>query len=58
MVDATVITAFILKELDWSRYVDIVNNRYTVEHAVKEVSNAAWKYPVRGFISEEKLFTI
>ena len=58
MIDATVITAFILRELGWSRYMDIVNNCYTVEHAVKEVSNAIWKYPVRGFISEEKLFTI
>lgn len=53
VVDATVITAFILREPGWERYVDIIKNCYTVDHAVKEVSNAIWKSLKRGFVSEE-----
>jgi len=53
VVDATVITAFILREPGWKKYADIIKNCCTVDHAAKEVSNAIWKSFRRGFISEE-----
>jgi predicted nucleic acid-binding protein len=52
VIDATVITTFILKEPGWSRCMDIVKNCYTVDHAVKEVSSAILESLMKDFISE------
>ena len=50
VVDASLIGAFILKEEGWEDYAGMLENALTVDHAIKEVSNAVWKAYVRGHI--------
>ncbi len=60
MVDASVISAFILKEPGWRNLTDYLLKCLTVDHALKEVSNAIWKARMRKLISiddAEKKFT-
>lgn len=53
VVDASLIGAFILKEEGWENYACILENVLTVDHAIKEVSNAIWKAYTRGHIRLE-----
>jgi len=53
VVDSSVIAAFVLKEHGWERLADTLKNALTVDHAVKEVSNAVLKACRRGEISKE-----
>jgi len=53
VVDASIIGAFILKEDGWEDYAGILENAHTVDHAIKEVSNAIWKAFTRGYIGPE-----
>lgn len=50
VVDASLIGAFILKEEGWEDYAGMLENALTVDHAIKEVSNAVWKAYVRRHI--------
>jgi len=53
VIDASVLTSFILMEPGWERLVDLLKNSYTIDHAVKEASNAIWKAHRKGIISAE-----
>jgi len=43
VVDASIIASFILKEEGWEKLTSILEKALTVDHAVKETSNAIWK---------------
>lgn len=53
MVDASVLASFILKEPGWERLAELLENSYTVDHSLKEVSNAIWRACRRKIISTE-----
>lgn len=52
-VDASLIGAFILKEEGWESYAEVLGSSLTVDHALKEVSNAIWKAHIREHIGLE-----
>jgi len=56
-VDASLIGAFILKEDGWENFADILENALTIDHAIKEVSNAIWKAHIKGYIGLEDVKT-
>ncbi len=49
-VDASLIGAFILKGEGWEDYAGMLENALTIDHAIKEVSNAIWKAFMEGHI--------
>ncbi len=51
MIDASALTAFILKEPGWRSLINYVVN--SVDHVVKEVMNAIWKAQIKGIITRE-----
>ena len=51
MVDASVLASVILCEPGYEELLDYIKHCYSVDQAVKEVSNAVWKYYVRKLIS-------
>jgi len=53
VVDASIISAFILKEPDWEELANIVSKATTIDHAMKETLNAIWKAYEKGYISRE-----
>ena len=50
VADASLISAFILKEKRWKSYASLLKNAFTVDHAIKEVSNAIWKAYIKKHI--------
>ncbi len=52
VVDASALTAFILKEPEWRKLAPHLLNAVSVDHVVKEVANAIWKaYAVKKLVS-------
>jgi len=43
VIDASALSRFILKEERWRRVVNYLISAISVDHVVKEVSNAIWK---------------
>lgn len=62
VVDASALTAFILKEPGWEALSKYLTYSTSVDHVVKEVSNAIWKaHKVRNLIGKDiaiKLYRI
>jgi len=62
VVDASALSAFILKEPGWEALSKYLTHSTSVDHVVKEVSNAIWKaYKVRNLIGKDiaiKLYKI
>ncbi len=62
VVDASALSAFILKEPGWEALSKYLTYSTSVDHVVKEVSNAIWKaYKVRNLIGKDiaiKLYKI
>jgi len=55
VVDASVLSAFILKEPIWRRLTPYLTNAVSIDLVIKEVSNAIWKACVlKGIIDEGK----
>lgn len=52
VVDASVISAFILKEPGWEELARIVSKAATIDHALKETLNAIWKAYEKGYLSK------
>lgn len=46
MVDSSVVAAFISEEDGWERFERYLRRWISVEHMVKEVTNAIWKHAV------------
>ena len=53
VIDASALTAFILKEPGWQSLSKYIMNSTSVDHIIKEVMNAIWKAQVRGLITRE-----
>ncbi|MCD6244484.1 MAG: type II toxin-antitoxin system VapC family toxin [Candidatus Korarchaeota archaeon] len=53
VIDASALSKFILKEGGWEIVADYLTNTLSVDHVLKEVSNAVWKAFRRGFINAE-----
>ena len=51
VIDASALTAFILKEPGWKSLTTYIANSISVDHIIKEAMNAIWKAQVRGVIS-------
>ncbi len=61
VVDASAVSAFLLKEPGWKKLSTYLTNSVSIDHLVKEVSNAIWKAYIRKNISWDealKLFKI
>jgi len=43
VVDASALSAFMLKEPGWKRFTPYLVNSISVDHVVKEVANTIWK---------------
>ncbi|WP_252900442.1 hypothetical protein [Vulcanisaeta sp. JCM 14467] len=48
VIDASALTAFILKEPGWQSLSKYIMNSVSVDHIIKEVMNAIWKAQVRA----------
>ncbi|WP_243675633.1 type II toxin-antitoxin system VapC family toxin [Vulcanisaeta distributa] len=53
VIDASALTAFILKEPGWRSLIGYVMNSVSVDHVIKEVMNAIWRAQIRGIITRE-----
>ncbi|WP_243665551.1 type II toxin-antitoxin system VapC family toxin [Vulcanisaeta sp. JCM 16159] len=53
MIDASALTAFILKEPGWQSLIGYFMNSVSVDHVIKEVMNVIWKVQIRGIITKE-----
>jgi len=53
VIDASALSKFILKEAGWEAVAGYLVNSLSVDHVLKEVSNAIWKAFRRGFIDVE-----
>jgi len=51
VIDASALAKYILKEPNWREIEKYLINAMSVDHVVKEVSNAIWKAYIRGFIT-------
>ncbi|MHA1590061.1 MAG: type II toxin-antitoxin system VapC family toxin [Candidatus Njordarchaeales archaeon] len=62
VIDASALAKYILKEPNWREIEKYLINAMSVDHVVKEVSNAIWKAYIRGFITikdvEKKLHAL
>lgn len=62
VVDASALTAFILKETGWKSLANYLKYGLSVDHAIKEVANALWRlHRVKkaiGVEDAERLFNI
>ena len=55
MVDASAVVAFVLREEGWEALRGYLTRCMSVDHLVKEATNAIWKHSVlRGFMSLEE----
>ncbi|MEM3897010.1 MAG: type II toxin-antitoxin system VapC family toxin [Nitrososphaerota archaeon] len=54
VVDASVITAIILREDNYEKLLQHLKNSMTLDQAFKEASNAIWKAVMRGHLSGEE----
>lgn len=54
VVDASVITAIILREDNYEKLLQHLKNSITLDQAFKEASNAIWKAVMRGHLSGEE----
>jgi len=53
VVDASALATFILKEPGWKVMIEYIKYCISVDHILKEVSNAIWKaHTVRGIIDD------
>lgn len=43
VVDSSAVAAFILREKGWDKLADYLKRAITIDHLIKEVSNAIWK---------------
>ncbi len=53
VIDASALSKFILKEDGWEAVANYLVNSLSVDHVLKEVSNAIWKAFRRGFIDAD-----
>jgi len=58
VIDASALTAFILREEKWSELSSYMYRAVSVDNVVKEVSNAIWKaFYIRKYLSAEDAFS-
>ena len=53
VIDASILAKYILKEPNWRSVEKYLINAKSVDHVVKEVSNAIWKAHFRGIIDRD-----
>jgi len=51
VIDASALTAFIMKEESYQYISSYIKECISVDHIIKEVGNSIWKAYVRGYIS-------
>jgi len=54
VVDASALSAFILKEPGWRALSEYLINSISIDHVTKEVANAIWKACIGGIIGAEQ----
>lgn len=54
MVDASALSAFLLREEGWRNLAGYFANAVAPDHVIKEVANAIWRATRTGILSDEK----